>query len=113
MQHHVPVGSLRSDDMENLKSELEKRLKRLTTNIELNAKSNNIELEIANSTLEKEKGKVALQLMAIEKQTPKKVISKTWRYMCPTCGRLFWEKEHISNYCDNCGQKLEVDQDAT
>lgn len=26
---------------------------------------------------------------------------------CPTCGRIYWEKGHIDNYCGSCGQRLE------
>lgn len=49
---------------------------------------------------------------ALEKQIAKKVkthIDKvTTKYICPNCGRLYWEKSHIGNCCDMCGQRLMV-----
>lgn len=47
---------------------------------------------------------------ALEKQIVKKVIlhtdKVTRKYACPNCGRLFWDKAHIANCCDKCGQRL-------
>lgn len=50
---------------------------------------------------------------ACEKQIPLqpfnegKTFSKHW--VCPSCGRLYWEKESINNYCDSCGQKFDLE----
>lgn len=51
-----------------------------------------------------------LVLKALEKQIPKKPTFyeqhiPTWS--CPNCGRLYWERRHIGNYCESCGQRLE------
>lgn len=61
---------------------------------------------------EVEAAKIAIE--ALEKQIPKEVIqygkeSKIARYACSHCGRMYWEKEHIGNYCDGCGQALKYD----
>lgn len=51
-----------------------------------------------------------LAIEALEKQIPKKPIFKDGiasHYYCPTCGRLYWEKEDINQCCDLCGQRLE------
>lgn len=50
-----------------------------------------------------------------EKQMPKPIDqhhSKFHYGKCPSCGRLYWDKNHVSRYCDMCGQRLEVEQDA-
>ncbi len=46
---------------------------------------------------------------AIEKQIPKKVIKSIIHGYghCPICGRIYWDKCHVGNYCDQCGQRLE------
>jgi RNA polymerase-binding transcription factor DksA len=31
---------------------------------------------------------------------------------CPVCGRIYWDKCHVGEYCDSCGQRLEVEHDA-
>lgn len=48
---------------------------------------------------------------AVEKQIPKKVILKPYRYgneiHCPSCNHLIgWEYELGKDYCRKCGQKL-------
>lgn len=30
-------------------------------------------------------------------------------YLCPTCNRIYWEKESLGNYCISCGQKFNLD----
>jgi hypothetical protein len=48
----------------------------------------------------------------LEKQKPKKVIETPDKHKygyCPVCGRIYWDKCHIGNYCDQCGQRLEVE----
>lgn len=30
----------------------------------------------------------------------------TW--LCPTCNRLYWDKEFLSDYCTSCGQKFDL-----
>lgn len=60
---------------------------------------------------------------ALERKKPKKVISmettnkfkNPYGYHpayghCPVCGRIYWDKCHVGNYCDNCGQRLEVER---
>ena len=50
---------------------------------------------------------------ALEKQMPKKPIEHTTNdrltYLCPTCNRLYWDKEFLSDYCSSCGQKFNLD----
>lgn len=50
---------------------------------------------------------------ALEKQTPRKVCWTLECYIekwhCPTCGRIYWEKEFIEDYCSSCGQRLVVE----
>jgi hypothetical protein len=61
---------------------------------------------------------------ALEKEKPKKVVSmettnkfkNPYGYHpayghCPVCGRIYWDKYYVGNYCDNCGQRLEVNDD--
>ena len=61
---------------------------------------------------------------ALEREKPKKVVSmettnkfkNPYGYHpayghCPVCGRIYWDKCHVGNYCDNCGQRLEVNND--
>lgn len=49
---------------------------------------------------------------AVEKQKAKQVEvhvdNVLTKYSCPNCGRLYWEKLHITNCCDMCGQRLMV-----
>lgn len=49
----------------------------------------------------------------MEKQMSKKVVkSNTLVYgSCPDCGRMYQEKAFVSNFCDNCGQRLEGTDD--
>lgn len=65
------------------------------------------ELTVGSANVLKEPLKVALE--ALERQIPMKVDTngidhKT--FTCPVCGRLYWEKEQVGDYCDSCGQKL-------
>jgi predicted RNA-binding Zn-ribbon protein involved in translation (DUF1610 family) len=50
----------------------------------------------------------------LEKQVPKNPIYNgqyfATNYTCPTCGRLYWEKEYICKYCDSCGQRLDWEE---
>ena len=49
----------------------------------------------------------------LEKQKPKKVIETPDKHKygyCPICGRIYWDKCHVGNYCDSCGQRLEVER---
>lgn len=52
---------------------------------------------------------------ALEKQMPKKPIEHTklpndrLTYLCPTCNRLYWDREFLSDYCSSCGQKFDLD----
>ena len=61
---------------------------------------------------------------ALERKKPKKVISmettnkfkNPYGYHpayghCPVCGRIYWDKSHVGNYCDQCGQRLEVEKE--
>ena len=51
---------------------------------------------------------------ALEKQIPKKPIKHTElpndriTYLCPTCNRLYWDKEFLSDWCSSCGQRFEI-----
>lgn len=57
---------------------------------------------------------------ALERKKPKKVVSmettnkfkNPYGYHpayghCPVCGRIYWDKCHVGNYCDVCGQKID------
>lgn len=52
-------------------------------------------------------------IAALEKQIPKEPIKHTklpngrFTYLCPTCNRLYWDKEFLSDCCCSCGQKLD------
>lgn len=88
-----------------------KKIEYKTKNMHEYKHSNNPELQLAVPIFEKEITECGLIVSAIEKQIPKEVThygkeSKITRYACPNCGRMFWEKEHIGNYCDNCGQAI-------
>jgi hypothetical protein len=50
-------------------------------------------------------------IVALEKQIPKITKESHGKHICPACGRLYWEKSYICDYCDKCGQRLEVEQD--
>ena len=30
------------------------------------------------------------------------------RYACPACGRMYWERSFVGEYCDLCGQHLSL-----
>lgn len=50
----------------------------------------------------------------LEKQLSKKPVKHTivkdkLTYLCPTCNRLYWKWDFLSNYCDSCGQKFNLD----
>lgn len=54
-----------------------------------------------------------MAISALGKQIPKRpekhtAIRGDIVYLCPTCNRLYWERDHISNYCDSCGQRFEL-----
>lgn len=55
-----------------------------------------------------------ITIEALKKQVPVqplsggKTFTKHWVY--PSCGRLYWEKESINNYCDSCGQKFDLEE---
>lgn len=77
--------------------------------------SHNPELINAIPVYERENAEYETIISMLEKQMPKEVEyygqnNKISYYACSHCGRVFWEKEHIGNYCDNCGQRLEVSQ---
>ncbi len=56
-----------------------------------------------------------IAIQALEKEVPRKVCWTLECYIekwhCPTCGRIYWEKEFIDYHCSSCGQKLEVQDD--
>jgi hypothetical protein len=78
-----------------------------------------------NPPYEKRRDDCPLKLVdvdALERKEPKKVVSMetTNKFKnpyghhpayghCPVCGRIYWAKCHVGNYCDNCGQRLEVE----
>lgn len=41
------------------------------------------------------------------KEKPMKVIVRDWFAICPRCGEVLGVEEDKSNYCPNCGQRLE------
>lgn len=65
--------------------------------------------------LTEQKKHFVIALEAMRKQIPQKVIETPDKHKygyCPVCGRIYWDKCHVGNYCDNCGQRLEVEHDA-
>ena len=48
-------------------------------------------------------------ITAIEKQMPVKPINKTGSYLCPTCNKMYWKDETVPNYCQDCGQKFNLE----
>ena len=56
-----------------------------------------------------------LAIQALEKQMPKKPIengllpNNRYKYLCPTCNRLYWDKEFLSDYCSSCGQRFDLE----
>lgn len=50
---------------------------------------------------------------ALEKQIPKKpikysIIGNEQTWICPICNRLYWKRDHLSDYCNSCGQKFDL-----
>jgi uncharacterized protein with PIN domain len=71
--------------------------------------------EALQKELTKQKGHFEVALEALKKQIPQKVVETPDKHKygyCPVCGRIYWDKCHVGNYCDSCGQRLEVEQDA-
>ena len=33
---------------------------------------------------------------------------KTQQFSCPNCGRLWWEWNFVTEYCDSCGQRIDL-----
>lgn len=65
--------------------------------------------------LTEQKGHFEVALKAMKKQIPQKVVETPDKHKygyCPVCGRIYWDKCHVGNYCDSCGQRLEVKHDA-
>jgi len=52
-------------------------------------------------------------MAALEKQIPNKPVyhnmPSNFYWVCPQCGKIYWEKAFIYNYCDSCGQRLELE----
>ena len=50
----------------------------------------------------------------LRKQEPMKPIkgsinpNKTQQYSCPICGRPWWEWNFVTEYCDVCGQRIDL-----
>jgi len=68
---------------------------------------------------EMERDAIERAIKALEKQVPQKVVETPDKHKygychsyCPVCGRIYWDKCHVGNYCDSCGQRLEVEHDA-
>lgn len=55
-----------------------------------------------------------IAIEALEKQIPKKptehtkLTSDRFTYLCPTCNRLYWDREFLSDYCSSCGQRFDL-----
>jgi|GEM_PF-6002135 len=76
------------------------------------------DIEILQSTIgvipyeEQELHALERAIEALEKQIPQKIIETPDKHKygyCPICGRIYWDKCHVGNYCDSCGQRLEVE----
>ena len=67
-----------------------------------------------DSTWEKDVQALGIAIEALKKEIPKKVCWTLECYIekwhCPACGRIYWEKEFIEDYCSSCGQRLEVSE---
>lgn len=50
-----------------------------------------------------------IAIAALEKQIPKKPTKRmknpdgTDQFSCAVCGRLWWEKDFVTKFCDGCG----------
>lgn len=100
-------------DIKKYVEKLNKKVSKRKEDIKYFRESHNPELINAILVYERENAEDETIISMLEKQIPKEVVhygqnDKIARYACPHCGRMFWEKEHISNYCDSCGQRLEV-----
>lgn len=65
--------------------------------------------------LTEQKGHFEVALEALKKQISQKVVETPDKHKygyCPVCGRIYWDKCHVGNYCDSCGQRLGVEHDA-
>lgn len=54
---------------------------------------------------------ISILMVALEKQMPIRAILKnitySTHYNCPTCNRLYWNRESIGNHCSSCGQRID------
>lgn len=98
------------DKLNNLYAEA---IEELNDRIELIRRNYLIERDYADELPEYlEAMKMAID--ALRKQEPKKPIKgsinpdKTQQYSCPICGRPWWEWNFVTEYCDVCGQRIDL-----
>lgn len=76
-------------------------------------KNNSYKMAEENNNYTVQTSNMAIE--ALEKQMPKKPIenrllpNNRYTYLCPTCNRLYWDKEFLSDWCSSCGQRFEID----
>ncbi|MCR4442165.1 MAG: hypothetical protein QHH10_08160 [Peptococcaceae bacterium] len=53
---------------------------------------------------------IDLAISVLDKQIQKAVVTTPDKHRygyCPVCGKIYWDKCHVGNYCDACGQALQ------
>lgn len=70
-----------------------------------------LEFHKGHSGYPSEEQALTIAINAIDKQIPKtatfvKEMMGIMVFKCNTCGRQFFAKTNVTNYCVNCGQKL-------
>lgn len=77
-------------------------------------KNNSYKMAEENNNYAVQTSNMAIE--ALEKQMPKKPIengllpNNRYKYLCPTCNRLYWDKEFLSDYCSSCGQRFDLSE---
>ena len=61
-----------------------------------------------NADKETDQNAYDMAIEALEKQIPKKFkMVDNYTPVCPVCGEAIWDM----NWCDSCGQRLDVDEE--
>lgn len=98
------------DELNNLYAEV---IEELNERIELIEREYLIERDYADE-LPKYLEAMKMAIDALRKQEPMKPVKgsinpdKTQQYSCPNCGRPWWEWNFVTEYCDVCGQRIDL-----